>query len=347
MADSAAAEAVIAGASDGVPAEVLKWIAAIEALPRMEPYSHRDATLIQIGFGLEAAPGAFDHTIPGNGARTAGGRLGKAFKDRHIPAVVDAFQNIGKNTPTLIRNVPAFNDLLRWLNSAPESERLALFDFIAARAAQTARPVLSMPTLRVAGLTFAAVAKTLDHLLKIPSGGAYEQFAVAAFLDAALYEFASGGTVGGLRVVTKNINTSDASARTPGDVQIVRGNRIEEVFEVSANNWRSKATQAASAAANAGLSRAHIIAAVEGDDSDLTEIEGARADISVADVRTFVRLVCALLSKPAREHALTKLYEFIDTKQSNPELTNEYVRLLSRLQLTDTAPADVIGDSDS
>ena len=56
-------------------------------------------------------------------------------------------------------------------------------------------------------------------------------------LDALLYEFGLS-TVGGLRVVTKNINASDASSGTAADVQIMRANKIEEAFEVSANNWR-------------------------------------------------------------------------------------------------------------
>jgi hypothetical protein len=191
-----------------------------------------------------------------------------------------------------------------------------------------------MPPLRVAALSFAAVAKLLDEVLRIPSGGAFQQFATAAFLDALLYEFGLGGTVGGLRVETKNINASDASAGTSADVQIMRANKIEEAFEVSANNWRDKVGQAVLAAGNADLSRVHIIAAAEGDDTDLADLDGVGADVTVADVRSFLRILAAALRKPSREHALKRLYELLDRNQPDPELTNGYVRLLGRLQLT-------------
>ena len=331
--DPASAEAAVSAASTSLPADVREHVAALEALPKTQPYTYRDALAVQLGFGLET-PG-MDHTVRAEGARSVGDKLGAAYPLRHIPSVKGAFQNIGKNITELARgNVEPFDFLLRWANTAPESQRIALVTYIAARTAQSARPVLSMPSLRVAALSFARVAKLLDELLEVPSGGALQQFAVASFLDALLYEFGLGGTVGGLRVETKNINASDASAGTAADVQIMRGNKIEEAFEVSANNWRSKVAQAVAAASNADLSRAHIIADAEGDDSDLTDLDGIGADVTVADVRSFLRILTAALRKPSREHALKRLYELVDRNQPDPELTNGYVRLLGSLQLT-------------
>ncbi len=318
----------MAGVSS-LPKDVLDKIAVVEGAK-----SYRDGVLIQLAFGLEHGEG-FDHTHRAEGARPAAALVGAGFEQRHIPAVKDAYQNIGKNSTNLVRgNVPAFDSLLVWMNTSEAFERQALFGYLAARVALTARPVLTMPGLRVASLTFAAVAQLLDELLRVPSGGAFEQFAVAAFLEALLYEFGLGGTSGGLRVATKNINASDASAGTAADVQIMRGNKIEEAFEVSANNWRGKVAQAIAAASNADLSRAHILATAEGDDRDLSDLSGAAADVTVADVRSFLRILTAALRKPSREHALRRLYELVDRNQSNPELTNTFVRLLGSLQLT-------------
>lgn len=81
LADSAKAERLVAVARERLPAEVLANVAAVESLPRMQPASNRDALLIQLGFGFEAGDG-FDHTIRAEGARTAGGTLGAAFKER-------------------------------------------------------------------------------------------------------------------------------------------------------------------------------------------------------------------------------------------------------------------------
>jgi hypothetical protein len=329
LADPAGAEGAIDATTAELPQEILDNVAAVEKLK-----SYRDGVLIQLAFGLEHGHG-FDHTLRPEGARTAAGRVGGGFAERHIPGVKDAYQNIGKNSVNLARgNEPAFDALLAWMNSSKIAQREALFRYLAARVARSARAVLAMPNLRISSLTFAAVARFLDELVQIPSGGAFKQFAVAALLDALLYEFGLGGGVGGLRVVTKNINASDASAGTAADVQIMRANKVEEAFEVSANNWRSKVAQAVAAARNADLSRAHIIAAADGDDTNMGELDGAAADVTVTDVRSFLRIMTAALRKPAREHALRRFYELVDRNQPNHELTNEFVRLLSRLQLT-------------
>jgi hypothetical protein len=338
--DGTAAKTAVATGKVSLSPEVLSSVAAVEGKK-----SYRDGLLIQLAFGLEAGSG-FDHTMRATGGRWAAAAVGVGFAERHIPAVKDAYQNIAKNQPNLVRgNEPAFDLLLMWMNGEPPAQRQVLFDYIAACAATTARPVLSMPRLRIAALTFANVAGLIDELLKTPSGGAHEQFAVAAFLDAVLHEFGAGGFAAGLRVETKNINASDASARTAADVQIMRAGRIEEVFEVSANNWRSKVAQAVAAAKQGDVTRAHIIAAAEGDDQDLADLAGIDREVSVTDVRTFLRVIVSVLRAPHREYALQQFYILLDQKQPNTELTNEFVRLLGRLQLADVSAAgDVIAN---
>ena len=339
IADADATDAALAAGALSLPADVIAKVEAIEIKK-----SYRDGLMIQLAFGILSRQ-PLDHTQRATGGRQAAGSLGDGFKDRHIPAVRDAYQNIGKNSSNLARgNEPAFDDLLHWMNANGTAERQALFDYIAARVATTARPVLAMPALRPAALTFANVARLLDGLLAVPSGGAHEQFAVAAFLEALLHEYGLGGFAGGLRVETKNINASDASAGTAADVQIMRANKIEEVFEVSANNWRGKVAQAVAAAVGADQPRAHVIAVAEGDDQDLSILEGLAREVTVADVRSFLRVLVSILRRPAREVALRRFYELMDSRQPNTDLTNEFVALLGRLQLTEAPPGDVIGD---
>jgi len=57
-------------------------------------------------------------------------------------------------------------------------------------------------------------------------------------------------------------------------------------------------------------------------------------DVSVVDVRGFIRAICAILRPPAREDALRRLYDNIDTLQSDVGLTNGFVGLLRRHALT-------------
>lgn len=342
--DPGAVEAALEAGAAALPSEVIAKVQAVDT-PRRKSY--RDGLLIQLAFGL-LTPDGFNHAWRPSGGRSAAATLGAEFAKRHIPAVVDAYQNIAKNNPDLARgNVHEFDELLRWMNGRDEAERRALFYYIAARVAATARPVLAMPVLRPVNLTFANVARLLDELLVTPSGGAHEQFAVAAFLEALLHEHGVGGFSGGSRVETKNINASDASAGTAADVQIMSGNRIEEIFEVSANDWRTKIPQAVAAAERADRTRAHILAAAEGDDSDLTALDGLAREVTVVDVRAFLRVLVAVLRRPHREHALRRLYELLDGKQPNTDLTNNYVRLLSRFQLTDADPTDVVGNGEA
>jgi Phage-related tail protein len=334
------AEIALATGTTSLPADIISKVGVIEGKK-----SYRDGLLIQLAFGL-VSDTQMDHTQRQTGGRWAAGAVGKGFAERHIPAVRDAYQNIGKNSVNLARgNEPDFDDLLRWMNGTTISDRQTLFDYVTARVAATSRPVLAMPVLRPAALTFDKLARLLDELLAVQSGGAHEQFAVAAFLEALLHESGLGGYAGGLRVETKNINASDASAGTAADVQIMRANKIEEVFEVSANSWRTKVSQAVSAAVGADQPRAHIIAAADGDDRDLAALAGLAREVTVADVRSFLRVMAAVLRRPARERALQRFYELMDGRQPDTELTNGYVRLLSRLQLTDEAPLDVVRDS--
>jgi hypothetical protein len=328
LADPATIEPAVAALSTRLDSRAVELVSGALAASN----SYRDGVMIQLAWGLEE-PG-FDHTQKGEGARSAAGAIAKALAARHIPAVKDAYQNIGKNTANLARgNVPAFDDLLRWMNSASEEERQAVLSLVSARVAASARPVLPMPELARANLSFANVVAALDELLSLPSGGAHEQFAVAAFLEALIDEFGLTG-VGALSVRTKNINASDASAGTAADVQVVRGNRVEEAFEVSASGWRDKLDQAILAAKNADLNRVHILSHVEELEGLGELLKGSTTDVTVIDVKTFLRTLIAVLKKPGREVALVRLYEHLDRKQPDTERVNAYVGLLRRHSLT-------------
>jgi len=308
-------------------------LAALQSILTMKKgLSYRDGLLIQLAWGMEVE--GFDHTLKGDGGRGAAAGIAQALEGRHIAAVKDAYQNIGKNTRVLARgNVAPFDDLLRWMNEARIEDRTRLLSLLLAIAAQTARKVLAMPQLVPGELTFVKMAALLDEFFAIPSGGAHEQFAVAAFLEAVIDQFDLGG-VGRLGVRTKNINASDASSGTAADVQIMRGNEIIEAFEVSANNWRTKVSQAVSAARNADLPRAHVLAHVDNLEGLEEMLHGTTSDVSVMDVRGFVKLLCGVLKKPNRAMALVRLYELIERNQPEVERVNGYVQLLGRHAFT-------------
>ena len=314
-----------------LPAEIVSDASAV--LAGKGGLSYRDGLLIQLAWGL-VGPEGYDHTQRGEGARTVGQALGKANAARHIPKINDAYENIGKNSANLARgNVDEFDRLLKWMNSADRQQRELLFKFSAATISLTSRPVLPMPKLRPVELTFGRVIFLLDELLLTPSGGAHEQFAVAAFLGALIDQFGFGG-VGALNVRTKNINASDASSGTAGDVQVMRGNMFEEIFEVSANDWHQKLEQSIQAARKAGLPRAHVLAQAADTTDLVSALAGQTVDVSVIGVSSFLRTVTAILRPPAREDALRRLYDYIDNLQPNVNLTNGFVELLRRHAFT-------------
>jgi hypothetical protein len=185
-----------------------------------------------------------------------------------------------------------------------------------------------MPDLDKAMMTFYRVGRLFHELLRTPSQGVHQQFAIAALLSALLDEF--GLMVpGGLRVETKNISASDASSKTPGDIQILRGNRVEEAFEVTANSWDTKISKAEAVIKQADLQRVHILAEVqEAFSTEFDALAGTQSDISVIDVEAFSLTLIAVMRKPARAAALVRFYELLDRLQPDINRVNAFVALL-------------------
>lgn len=296
--------------------------------------SYKDALLIQLAFGLA---GEQNLTMRSEGARTVAGRVGKLLQELHIPAVPDALQNIGKNSPLLTRgNLKPFDDLLSWVSACTEEAHPsrtdllnALFRYTAARIAETAREVLPLPEVDRAKLNFNAVLTLFESLLAVPSGGAYQQFCIAALLHALVEQNGPQG----YRVETKKLNASDRSSRTAGDVQILSGALVVEAFEVTANEWESKLGAAEQNLRAHDLGRIHIVAEVP----DLSRVAGRLAgmpDISVVDLKHLCAGLIMSLRKQFRASALERLYEFLDRYQPDPALVNAYVRALGERGLT-------------
>jgi hypothetical protein len=265
------------------------------------------------------------------GARGVAAEFARILKRSHIRATSDAFQNIGKNVVNLVRgNRAEFDRLLIWASDADPNGLKVLFQYAIASLALTARPVSPMPELAASRLTFFGVTGLIEALLDRPSGGAHEQFAIAACLEAIIDEFGLGG-IAGLRVETKPVTASDASSRVAGDIQIKRGNRTEETLEVSAVEWRLKLDQAVAAIRSADLPRAHILASVrERRIVQARELADLGVDVSLIDVQQFLRVLVAVMRKPARAVALMRLYELLDRNQPNVDLVNAYVELIKQ-----------------
>lgn len=264
-------------------------------------------------------------------------QLGSFLAARHIKAVKDAYQNIAKNSVSLTRNnVPAFDRLLDWATTtANTSERETALSFACATVAATARPVLPMPAINRSNLTFTRFIDFLHTLLALPSGGAFEQFTVAALLHTVVANHGEGRS----RVETKNLNASDRSSFAAGDVQVVTGARVLEAFEVTANDWRLKIGMASKTIRDNDLSRLHIIAARPDNDRAAVsaQLRLLTEDVSVLDTQQVLEVMVALLTRPQRAEALSRLYEYLDRYQPDTERVNLFVRKLMEGGLVEDA----------
>lgn len=331
IADPQVGSSAIAEARGTLPPSV---VADLESVLGDRRISYRDGVLIQLGYGLEDA--TLDLTKRPEGARGMAQQLGVFLAERHIVAVKDAYQNIAKNTDQLARgNVAEFDRLLNWANGAKKAEREAALKFACAAVAATARPVLPMPVLNRSALTFARTTDLLLSLLGVPSGGAYEQFAVAALLHTMVANHAADQ----VRVETKSLNASDRSSFAAGDVQIATGSRAIEAFEVTANHWAKKIDGASKTIRDNDLSRLHILAIrPDGERAKVIErLNQLAEDVAVLDVRQAVEVLTAVLTRPQRAEALMRLYEYLDRYQPDTERVNELVRRLVASNLVERA----------
>jgi hypothetical protein len=320
-----------------VPADVRSQTRAVLESYQGSRRSYRIALLGQLAYGIESEthldltkryPGARD-------GRGVGGRVGKLLAENHIVSVGDAYQNIGKNTANMVRgNFPEFDSVLRWAaeSGRTKDELRALFRYCCWHIARTARPVLSMPEINQAKLKFASVMAMFEAMLSAPSGGAHQQFIAAALLEAREEQ---AGTR--RHVETKNINASDQSARAAADVQLKTGTKVEEAFEVTANEWSEKVDGAGQKIKAYDLSRLHIVASVSDPAALLPDLATRTDDISVLELWGFFAVLVAELRRTGRAAALRRLYELLERHQPNTELVNDYVRLLGTHGLTTTA----------
>lgn len=297
--------------------------------------SYRDALVVQFAFWL-AVGAPLNIQLRHEGGRGVSKWFGEYLSKKHIRAVKDAFQNIGKNTEQLARgNMPDFDSILLWGSDPDRSvgEIQAAFRFCCSKIAANARPILAMPILDRSALTFGRVSELLFRLYATPSSGAYEQFSIAALLHAIVDQQGEAS----FRVETKNLNASDKSSRSAGDVQILFGNRVVEALEVTANDWTEKLAGVEKTIRDNDLSRLTIVAGgvQAAGDSLFKKLNELSLDLSVLEVKSFAASIVSALTRQSRANALQRLYELLDRYQPKVEVVNRFVLLVEELELSE------------
>lgn len=312
-----------------------------EVLPQLDdllkrPSTMRDGMLTLLAYAVAAGKPLNYRELPKfQGARSVAQYVADdLLPSLNIAGKKDALQTGVKGVPRYIdRANTTWQETLGWASDQSDIEPVErAFRYLAAGMAATSRDVPSMPELDDPKLTFGAVFGLLDWMLGQPSGGSHEQFIFAALLDAYVTgELDEDGVV-----ETKNINASDASAGTAGDVQHRHRGQVQLAFEVTANDWQSKVKQAAGTMTTHELRRVVILACgvsqLSGDEIDAELPEGE--DIVVLDVREEIRSLVGRMGRKWRREALKRLYSLLVTKQSNDALVDAYVGALIERGLT-------------
>jgi hypothetical protein len=327
-----AGEAALLKEASRPPATAKPWLDDL----RGKVDTYRDGMLALLAFPV-ASGRVIDLTgtkLPG--ARGVAQAVAELLAEHNIPGRKDALQTIAKGSPNYMgRDREAWNKLLAWASKQRNVEQVRrAWLYLLAGVAETARSLPALPPIDTARLTFPAMAGLLDELLSTPSGGAYEQFVIAALLHAYVEQL---GIRKNERVVTKSLNAADASAKAAGDVQHVAGGQVLEAYEVTANDWRTKVAQAIEALRHYDLPRVHIVGAAR----DVAAQELADAlpeptlDVSVLDIRHEVRSLTHRLLKPARRSAIERLYDHLVFRQPREDLVALLVDALTRRGLVE------------
>lgn len=255
----------------------------------------------------------------------------KVCDELGIPCKRDAFQTLGKGQKRLDGlDRAAWRNLITWLSTTASAEEVAAaFEYVAEDVAATARVIPPMPDLVISALTFPKMWALFESMLDTPTRGAHEQMIFAALLHALMEQLG-----GHFRVDTKNINASDASAKSAADVQVWLQGQLIDGYEVTANSWETKLAQAEAARVKADLQRIHIVAKagnLSAPDLATALAEcglGLDADLSILDVRHEIRSMVARLVRQHRLEALRRLHYLLVHQQPNHVLVGDYVSLL-------------------
>jgi len=303
---------------------------ALDTILSKREYTVRDGMLTLLAMAVEnGSPLDWDMvTVKGSPARSASRYLGSELYPRlHIVGSSEALQTGVKGTGTYMdRSNDPWRAVLSWATAQTTLESVEVaFNYLAAGVAETARNLPNMPGLDGPTLTFAAVFGLLDHLLSQSSHGAFEQFIFAALYEEGVRQEGDDRS----RVVTKNLNASDASSRAAGDVQHIYGGDVREAYEVTRDDWRVKMGQAEQAAKHHGLDRIHILGrgaeAASGDEIAADLAGKVTKDVSVLEVRGEVRSLVHRLTPEYRRRALQLLYEHLVKRQPRDALVAVYV----------------------
>ncbi len=278
-----------------------------------------------------------------SGDRAVSQYVSVVLKRYNIPATDGAMQSstYRGGYQALQASDPAVGEFLVWMAGADLEAVNGLFTRLARSLAEQELAFAELPALEVDAFGFVAMRALIERLRAKPSGGAFEQYLVAALLSE---EFALAHP--SWRVGTKSVGAPDTSARTTGDVEVRRKQRLEYAIEVSAHDWRDKVGQAAQTARRTHAQQVTVVAPAPGLTSDHLAVAVAEAgapagvDIAVVDLGAFLDAVSSRLRPVSRAAAVRAVHRHLVTwGRTRPDLVAHLVEAVNALGLTSSHPS--------
>ena len=158
-----------------------------------------------------------------------------------------------------------FNPFAQLMQAAGKADRERTAAYLASRYADSQQVLPTLPTVGDDVLTFVRAKALFRDLMASASGGAIQQFLVAALLRQVRLG-------SGIEVVTHNPYGSDRSDRTAGDVEERVEGALLRAYEVTATlPWRDRLSSAQRKMDRHGLSKYVIVASGVNDAAEWSE----------------------------------------------------------------------------
>ena len=276
------------------------------------------------------------------GDRTVSEHVSAVLKSYNIPATEGSMQSSTYRGGYLAAQsadvgVRAF---LVWLGSASLGDIKEMFWGLARAFAAHELAFAELPALDTGRFSFVAMRQLIERLRSKGSGGAYEQYLVAALLHE---EFALVHPT--WRVQTKSVGAADTSARATGDVEVRHRQALVHAIEVSASQWQHKLAQAAQTSRRTRTNQVTVLAPAS--DLSADALAGALAaagvpagvDVAVVDLGSFLDAVSSRLPALGRASAVRRLHQDLVTwGRTRPDLVSFLVESLTDLGLAAPVP---------
>jgi len=206
-----------------------------------------------------------------------------------------------------------YGPFLKAVRKASVKQRLRIADYLAQWFAESRSVPSVLPPVGADFLTFVRAKDLIHRLIGTPSGGAVQQFLIAALLF--VYRERSG-----IRIVTHQVHAADASDKVAGDIEEYADGKLRRTYTVTLRpEWKARISGFRDKMDQFHLPKYVIVAGgVNNDDAWAVpaklalKLEPYERDIAVIDILDVVNFLAAELTPGELREAVNKCNEYLN-----------------------------------